>query len=67
MNLYRIKYKHGDMSDDYVGKTDKWAHDEKTAVGYLCKARPDKLGVCKSKKGARLTILSVEEIPPNSL
>ena len=67
MNLYRIKYKHGDMPDDYVGSTEKWANDEKKAVGYLCKSRPDKQGNCQSKKGARITILSVDEIPPNSL
>ena len=67
MNLYKIKYKHSDMPDDYIGSTDRWAHDEKKAVGYLCKSRPDKSGRCTSKRGASLTILSVEEIPPNSL
>ena len=29
MNLYKIKYKHRDMPEDYVGCTEKWAHDQK--------------------------------------
>lgn len=66
MNLYKIKYKHWGMPEDYVGCTEKWAHDQKQAVGYLCKGRPDKQGNCTTKKNATLTILSIEEITPSS-
>lgn len=54
------------MPEDYVGCTEKWAHDQKQAVGYLCKGRPDKQGNCTTKKNATLTILSIEEITPSS-
>ena len=66
MNLYKIKYKHRDMPEDYVGCTEKGAHDQKQAGAYVCKGRPDKQGNCTTKKNATLTILSVEEITPSS-
>jgi hypothetical protein len=52
------------MSPDYVGCSEKWAHDEKQAVSYVCKNRPDKKGNCITKKNASITILSVEQIYP---
>jgi len=66
MNLYRIEYKHGDMPEDYVGCTEKWARDAGQAIGYVCKGKPDKQGNCTTKKNATLTILSVQEITPSS-
>ena len=64
MNLYKIEYKHRDMLPDYVGCSEKWAHDEKQAVGHVCKNRPDKGGNCTTKKNAFITILSVKQIYP---
>jgi|TARA_R100000455_G_C6261514_1_gene116857 hypothetical protein len=52
------------MPPDYVGFADKWAHDEKQAVSYVCRNRPDKQGNCTTKKNASITILSVEQIDP---
>ena len=66
MNLYKIRYKHRDMPPDYVGFADKWAHDEKQAVSYVCRNRPDKQGNCTTKKNASITILSVEQIDPET-
>lgn len=60
MNKYEIKYKHYDMPAEYVGKTTKWARDEKQALGFLCTSKPTKDGYCTTKKGARLKILSVQ-------
>lgn len=60
MNKYEIKYKHYDMPAEYVGKTTKWARDEKQALGFLCTSKPSKDGYCTSKKGAKLKILSVQ-------
>jgi hypothetical protein len=61
LNEYRITYKQRDMPDDYVCKVDKWAHDEKKAVGYICKGI-NKLGRCTGKKGQSITILSVKQL-----
>ena len=47
-----------------MGKTSKWARDEKQAMGFLCTSRPNKDGYCTTKKGARLQIISVECIYP---
>lgn len=60
MNKYEIKYKHYDMPAEYVGKTTKWARDEKQALGFLCTSKPTKDGYCTSKKGAKLKILSIQ-------
>ena len=60
MNKYEIKYKHYDMPAEYVGKTTKWARDEKQALGFLCTSKPTKDGYCTTKKGAKLKILSVQ-------
>jgi len=48
------------MPKDYMGKTRKWARDEKQAIGFLCTSRPTKDGYCTTKKGAKLKIISVE-------
>lgn len=52
------------MPPEYVGKTTKWARDEKQAIGFLCTSKPDKDGHCNTKKGARIKILSTECIYP---
>ena len=62
MNKYKIKYKHHDMPEDYIGSAEKWARDEKQALSYMCKSKPDKQGFCTTKKGASITILSVTEL-----
>lgn len=61
MNCYEIRYSRNDMPDDYVGRTEKWARDEKQAISYICKSKP-KEGRCTAKKGGLLTILSVKRI-----
>lgn len=50
------------MPEDYVGKTTKWARDEKTAISYLCKNKMSKDKVCQSKKGATLKILDIKTL-----
>lgn len=47
------------MPKEYVGKTRKWARDEKQALSFLCISKPSKDGYCITKKGARLQIVSV--------
>ena len=46
------------MPPEYVGKTTKWARDEKQAISFLCTSKPNKDGHCTTKKGARLKIIS---------
>ena len=48
------------MPPEYVGKTTKWARDEKQAISFLCSGKPTKDGHCTTKKGARLKILSTK-------
>lgn len=60
MYKYEIRYKHYDMQPEYVGKTTKWAIDEKKAISFLCSGKPSKDGHCTTKKGARIKILSTE-------
>jgi hypothetical protein len=60
MHKYEIKYKHYDMPPEYVGKTIKWARDEKQAISFLCSGKPTKDGHCTTKKGARLKIISTQ-------
>jgi hypothetical protein len=60
MNEYRIKFIHNDMPSGYVGKSIKWAHDEKEAVRLLLKKNPEKDGRCTFKRGGSGKILSVE-------
>ncbi len=66
MNKYEIRYEHSDMPKDYLGKTCKWARDEKQAISFLCTSKPNKQGHCTTKKGARLKIISVECIYPQT-
>ena len=54
------------MPKEYVGKTNKWARDEKQALSFLCTSKPTKDGYCSTKKGARLKILSVKCIYPQT-
>ena len=54
------------MPKDYLGKTRKWARDEKQAISFLCTSKPNKQGHCTTKKGARLKIISVECIYPQT-
>ncbi len=51
------------MHPDYRGYTLRWARDEKQAVGFICPTKPDKEGYGRTKKGARVQILEVNEIP----
>jgi len=60
LNKYEIRYEHSDMPKDYLGKTCKWARDEKQAISFLCTSKPNKQGYCTTKKGAKLKIISVK-------
>jgi len=60
LNKYEIRYEHFDMPKDYLGKTCKWARDEKQAISFLCTSKPNKQGYCTTKKGARLKIISIK-------
>ena len=60
MDRYEIRYKHADMPNEYVGKTTKWAKDKEQAISLLCSGKPDSNGYCRTKKGARIQILSTE-------
>lgn len=37
MNQYEITYSMNDMPEGYVGRTSKWARDEKSALKYILK------------------------------
>lgn len=65
MKKYEIIYRHLDMHPDYRGYTLRWARDEKQAMGYVCSGKPDKEGYGITKKGAKIQILEVNEIPPS--
>ncbi len=62
MNQYEIRYSMNGMPDDYVGKSCKWANDEKSALKHLLKKAPDKSGFCVFKRGATGKILSIKEL-----
>ena len=49
---YEILTQHDDMPEGYVGKTFKWAHNEKDAVLLLLKKKPEKDGRCVFKRGS---------------
>lgn len=53
------------MHPKYVGKTTKWANDEKKALSFLCIGKPNRDGVCLTKKGATIKIISINELPPS--
>lgn len=59
-NKYEIRYKHNDMPEEYVGKAVKWARDKEQAISFMCSGKPDSNGYCRTKKGARIQILSIE-------
>jgi len=61
MNQYEIKYKMNGMPDGYVGRTSKWANDEKSAQKHILKKFPYKDGRCGFKRGATGQILSIEQ------
>ena len=63
MNKYEIIYKHGDMHPDDRGYQVRWANDKAQALKYICTAKPDKSGYCSTKKGARIQILEVNQLP----
>ena len=62
-NRYEIIYKHFDMHPDYTGYTIKWANDKKGAIKCFCTRTPNKDGVTKTKGGATVRIVEVNEIP----
>ena len=51
------------MPSDYRGYTLRWANDKAQAIKYLCSTKPDKQGYSTTKKGARVQILEVNEVP----
>ena len=63
MRQYRIRYKHGDMQEGYVGEWFKWAHDEKSALKLVFKNNLDRNGFGILKRGARGKLIEVKEIP----
>jgi hypothetical protein len=62
MNQYEITYSMNDMPEGYVGRTSKWARDEKSALKYILKKAPDKKGFCVFKRGATGQILSIKQL-----
>ena len=63
MKQYEIIYKHFDMHPDYRGYQLRWANTKAQAVKYICPSSPDKEGVGITKKGAKIKIIEVNEIP----
>ena len=63
MNKYEMIYRHFDMPPEYRGYMLKWARDKAQAVKYLSPIKPDKKGFGYTKKGARIQILEVNELP----
>ena len=63
MNKYEIVYRHFDFPPEYRGYTLRWANDKAQAIRYLCPTKPTKEGYGTTKKGARIQILEVNEIP----
>ena len=51
------------MADDYVGKCIKHAHTKEQALKYFAPKKPDKKGLTRTKHGASVQIISVDEIP----
>ena len=51
------------MPPEYRGYMLKWARDKAQAVKYLSPIKPDKKGFGYTKKGARIQILEVNELP----
>ena len=51
------------MHPDYRGYQVKWANDKAQAIKYICPTKPSKDGYGTTKKGARIQILEVNELP----
>lgn len=51
------------MPSDYRGYQVRWANDKAQAIKYICPTKPSKDGYGTTKKGARIQILEVNEIP----
>ena len=51
------------MHPDYRGYQVKWANDKAQAIKYICPTKPDKNGYGVTKKGARIQILEVNQLP----
>ena len=51
------------MHPDYRGYQLKWARDKAQEIKYICPTKPDKEGYAITKKGAKIKILEVNEIP----
>jgi hypothetical protein len=62
MNQYEITYSMNDMPEGYVGRTSKWARDEKSALKYILKKAPEKSGRCVFKRGSTGQILSIKQL-----
>jgi hypothetical protein len=62
MNQYEILYRHFDMPTDYRGYTHKWGNTKDDAIRKLSVIKPDKQGRGRTKKGAVIQILEVNEI-----
>tara|TARA_X000000368_G_C22912462_1_gene659256 strand:- start:473 stop:670 length:198 start_codon:yes stop_codon:yes gene_type:complete len=63
MRQYKVRYRHGDMQEDYVGECIKWAHDEKSALKLVFKNNLDRNGFGILKRGARGKLINITEIP----
>ena len=61
MQEYIITYSRRGVEGQVMQVT-KWAHDEKTALSYILKARPSKDGSCNFKRGGSGKIISVQEL-----
>jgi len=63
LNQYIIEYTRDDMPEGYVSKAIKYAKDEKAAIAFLSKTRPDKQGFFRLKRGglAKLKSITKEE------
>lgn len=62
MNQYEITYSMKDMPEGYVGRTSKWARDERSALKCILKKAPDKKGFCVFKRGSTGQILSIKQL-----
>jgi hypothetical protein len=61
MQEYIITYSRNDVKGQVMQVT-KWAHDEKTALSYILKKRPNRDGSCSFKRGGSGQIISVQEL-----
>ena len=51
------------MHPDYRGYQVRWARDKAQAIKYICPTKPNKDGYGTTKKGARIQIIEVNELP----